>query len=116
MKKLIENCQERNVNMITNIILLIDNRDIMAVKYKKIQTKNNFAVFHLKDLHDSSSVIIDNEPEIILISDSLNTKMSQNIEYLRSINTKTRPCIIALSKSNDPGGERVFFLAPAHSL
>lgn len=87
--------------MITNIILLIDNRDIMAVKYKKILTKNNFAVFHLKDLHDSSSVIIDNEPEIILISDSLNTKMSQNIEYLRSINTKTRPCIIALSKSND---------------
>ena len=87
--------------MITNVVLLIDNRDIMSTKYKKILLKNNFSVFHLKSMDEAQKIILTHEPELILISDSLETDMAQNIENIRSINTKTRPCLIALSKSND---------------
>ena len=87
--------------MITNVVLLIDNRDIMSTKYKKILLKNNFSVFHLKSMDEAQKIILTHEPELILISDSLETDMAQNIENIRSINTKTRPCVVALSKSND---------------
>ena len=87
--------------MITNVVLLIDNRDIMSTKYKKILLKNNFSVFHLKSMDEAQKIILTHEPELILISDSLETDIAQNIENIRSINTKTRPCLIALSKSND---------------
>lgn len=87
--------------MITNVVLLIDKRDIMSTKYKKILMKNNFLVFHLKNLDMASQIILNHEPEIIIISDSLDNDIDKNIKILRTINTKTRPCIIALSKSND---------------
>ena len=87
--------------MITNVVLLIDNRDVMSTKYKKILLKNNFSVFHLKSMDEAQKIILNHEPEIILISDSLGTDMAQNIETIRAINTKTRPCVVALSKSND---------------
>lgn len=87
--------------MITNVVLLIDKRDVMSTKYKKSLIKNNFSVFHINNLEQAEEIILNNEPEIILISDSLDNDIDKNIEYLRTINTKTRPCIIALSKSND---------------
>ena len=87
--------------MITNVVLLIDKRDVMSTKYKKILIKNNFSVFHLKNLDLASDIILNHEPEIILLSDSLDNDIAKNIQFLRTINSKTRPCIIALSKSND---------------
>lgn len=86
--------------MLRNVILLVDKRDVLSVKYKKILMKNNFCVFNINNLQDALNMAMAYEPEIVIISDSINEKLPFAIKKTKDFCLKFHPNIIALSKSN----------------
>lgn len=80
-------------------ILIIDKRKELSIKYKK--SLEDAEVLISRDLKDALHNIQAYEPDIILISDSIDEKLTDFIPKIRVLTYNTRPVIIALSKSAD---------------
>ncbi len=79
--------------------LIIDRRKELSTKYKKlIESSENFVIISHK-LTSAIKIIQENEPDLILISDSIEEKLSDFCKKLRILTFNTRPVIIAISKS-----------------
>lgn len=86
--------------MLSNV-LIIDKRKELSIKYKKsIENAETTAVI-TRNLKDAMHYIQFAEPDIIIVSDSLNEKLSDLCNKIRALTYNTRPVIIALSKSAD---------------
>ena len=86
--------------MLSNV-LIIDKRKELSIKYKKsIEDAETTAVI-ARNLKDALHCIQFTEPDIIIVSDSLNEKLSDLCNKIRALTYNTRPVIIALSKSAD---------------
>ena len=86
--------------MLSNV-LIIDKRKELSIKYKKsIEDAETTAVI-TRNLKDAMHYIQFAEPDIIIVSDSLNEKLSDLCNKIRALTYNTRPVIIALSKSAD---------------
>ena len=86
--------------MLSNV-LIIDKRKELSIKYKKsIEDAETTAVI-ARNLKDALHYIQFAEPDIIIVSDSLNEKLSDLCNKIRALTYNTRPVIIALSKSAD---------------
>ena len=84
-----------------SVTLIIDKRLEMSTKYKKnIESKTN-RVLISKNLLDSIKIIKDNEPDLIIISDSFDDDLSDFCKQVRALTYNMRPVIVALSKSAD---------------
>ena len=82
-------------------ILIIDKRKELSIKYKKsIEDAETTAVI-ARNLKDALHYIQFAEPDIIIVSDSLNERLSDLCNKIRALTYNTRPVIIALSKSAD---------------
>ena len=61
------------------------------------QIKIHAVVAH--ELTDSIKLLTRFEPDLILISDSIEGKLSDNCQKIKTLSANIRPCIVALSKS-----------------
>ncbi len=86
--------------MLAKAVLIIDKRIEQSTRYKKILENSDITVFTSADFALSLKIINDFEPDLILISDSIDFDIKKAIEQIRVLTYNIRPAIIALSKSN----------------
>ena len=82
-------------------VLIIDKRKELSVKYKRCidDTKSNAVI--AKTLKDAMLLLQNLEPELILVSDSIEENLADFCKKIRALTYNTRPVIVALSKSAD---------------
>ncbi len=83
------------------VTLLIDKRLELSTKYKKLLENKDNAVIVSKDLMSAMKTIQDTEPDLIIISDSIDNDLTDYCKKIRALTYSMRPVIVALSKSAD---------------
>ena len=83
------------------VTLLIDKRLELSTKYKKVLENNNNSVLISKDLISAMKIIQDTEPDLIIISDSVDNDLSDYCKKIRALTYNMRPVIITTSKSDN---------------
>jgi DNA-binding response OmpR family regulator len=79
--------------------LIIDKRKELSTKYKKLmEGKDNFVII-THSLNAAIKILQENEPDLIIISDSIDENLADFCKKLRILTFNTRPVIIAISKS-----------------
>jgi len=86
--------------MLAKVVLIIDKRREQPIKYKKNLENSDITVFIAGDFAQSLNIINDFEPDLILISDSIDFDIKQAVKQIRVLTYNSRPALIALSKSN----------------
>lgn len=79
--------------------LIIDKRKELSTKYKKLIESVGSFVSVSHSLNAAIKSIQENEPDLIIVSDSIDEKLSEFCKKLRILTFNTRPVIIAISKS-----------------
>ena len=82
-----------------SVTLIIDKRRELSTKYKKLLESKNNAVIITKNLISAMKLIQDKEPDLIIISDSIDSDLSDYCKKIRALTYNMRPVIIATSKS-----------------
>lgn len=82
-----------------SVTLLIDKRLELSTKYKKLLETDNNSVLVSKDLISAMKIIQEQEPDLIIISDSIDSDLSEFCEKIRALTYNMRPIIVAVSKS-----------------
>lgn len=82
-----------------NFTLIIDKRKELSTKYKKLIEDSDNYVIICRSLNSAIKTIQENEPDLIIVSDSIEEKLSDFCKKLRILTFNTRPVIVALSKS-----------------
>lgn len=83
----------------SNFTLIIDKRKELSTKYKKLIEGLDNSVVISHSLNSAIKIIQDNEPDLIIVSDSIEEKLPDFCKKLRILTFNTRPVIIAVSKS-----------------
>ena len=86
--------------MLEKVVLIIDKRKEQSVKYKRILESSDMSVITASDFSKALNLMNAFEPDLIMISDSLDFDIKEAIKQIRVLTYNTRPAIIALSKSN----------------
>jgi len=81
--------------------LIIDKRKEISIKYKKLIEDSDNTVIISRSLHTSLKLIQDEEPDLIIISDSIEEPLPDFCSRIRVLTYNMRPVIIALSKSSE---------------
>ena len=82
-----------------SVTLIIDKRRELSTKYKKLLESENNSVAVTKNLISAMKLIQDKEPDLIIISDSIDSDLSDYCKKIRALTYNMRPIIVALSKS-----------------
>lgn len=82
-------------------VLIIDKRKELSTKYKKSLEDNQTSALTARTLKEGIELTRQAEPDLILVSDSIDEDLASFCEKIRSLTYNTRPIIIALSKSAD---------------
>lgn len=82
-------------------VLIIDKRKELSVKYKKSIDDEQTSAVIARTLKDAVALVQESDPDLIIISDSIDEDLSNFCEKIRTLTYNTRPTIIALSKSAD---------------
>lgn len=90
-------------------ILIIDKRKELPAKYKKNIEDSDTSVTIANNIKDALQNLQELEPDMIIVSDSIDEKLGNFCEKIRNLTFNTRPVIIALSKSAD-SGDRILVL------
>lgn len=85
--------------MLVKVVLLIDKRKEQAIKYKKILESVGINVFWAKDVFSALNILNNYEPDLVLVSDSIEENITDAIKKLRILSYTIRPVIVSLSKS-----------------
>lgn len=81
------------------VTLIIDKRRELSIKYKKLLTSDTNTVLISKDLISAIKIIQDKEPDLIIISDSIDNDIPDYCKKIRALTYNMRPIIVATSKS-----------------
>lgn len=84
-----------------SVTLIIDKRLELSTKYKKLLESETNKVLVSRDMLMSIKLIKDSEPDLIIISDSFESDLSEFCKQVRALTYNMRPIIVALSKSAD---------------
>ena len=82
-----------------SVTLIIDKRRELSTKYKKLLTDEKNIVAVKKDFISALKFIQDKEPDLIIISDSIDNDLSDYCKKIRALTYNMRPVIVATSKS-----------------
>ena len=82
-----------------SVTLIIDKRQELSTKYKKLLSDKTNLVTVTKDFISAMKFIQDKEPDLIIISDSVEGDLSDCCKRLRALTYNMRPVIVATSKS-----------------
>ncbi len=85
--------------MIKKCVLIIDKRIELSTKYKKLLEQAGIYAIIAHELTSAIKLLAKYEPDLIMISDSLDGKLSENCQKIKMLSTNIRPCIVAFSKS-----------------
>lgn len=85
--------------MVQKSTLIIDKRKELSTKYKKLIEGVDNSVIICNSLNSAIKTIQENEPDLIIVSDSIEEELSDFCKKLRILTFNTRPAIVALSKS-----------------
>lgn len=85
--------------MIKKCVLIIDKRVELSTKYKKILEQSGICTVVSHELTDAIKFLTRYEPDLVIISDSLDGKLSENCQKIKTLSANIRPCIVAISKS-----------------
>lgn len=81
------------------LTLIIDKRRELSTKYKKlIEGADNYVMIS-HNLTSAIKIVQESEPDLIIVSDSIDETLSEFCKKLRILTFNTRPVIIAVSKS-----------------
>lgn len=80
-------------------VLIIDKRKELSIKYKKSIEGAEINGVIARTLKDALVLVQTIEPDMIIISDSIDEKLADFCQKIRTLTYNTRPVIIALSKS-----------------
>lgn len=94
--------------MLSNV-LIIDKRKELSTKYKKSIEDEQTSVIISRNLKDAMLKIQTTDPDIIIVSDSIDEELAGFCSKIRTLTYNTRPVIIALSKSAD-SSDRILVL------
>ncbi len=83
------------------VTLIIDKRKELSTKYKKLLKSRHNDCFVTKNLISAMKTIQDYEPDLIVVSDSIDSDLSDYCKKIRALTYDTRPIIVAMSKSDD---------------
>ena len=83
------------------VTLIIDKRKELSTKYKKLLKDKHNDCIVTKNLISAMKTIQDFEPDLIIISDSIDSDLSDYCKKIRALTYDTRPIIVAISKSDD---------------
>lgn len=83
------------------VTLIIDKRKELSTKYKKMLKDKHNDCLVSKNLISAMKTIQDFEPDLIIISDSIDSDLSDYCKKIRALTYDTRPVIVAVSKSDD---------------
>ena len=81
------------------ITLIIDERKELSTKYRKILEDDSNHVEIVKEVSVAFKFIQENEPDLIIVSDSISSDLCSLCERLRVLTFNMRPVIVAMSKS-----------------
>jgi len=81
-------------------VLILTKRKELAIKHKKLLETLNCTASIYSRLDEAICAIKNNEPEMIIISDTIDDTLSDFIKKIRILTYNFRPVIIAISKSN----------------
>ncbi len=81
--------------------LIIDKRKELSTKYKKLIENSENKVKITSGLNDALNYIQTFEPDLILISDSIEENLADFCKKIRALTYNFRPIIVAISKSSD---------------
>ncbi len=82
-------------------VLIIDKRKELSIKYKKSLEDMETSTLIAQNLDEAIKDIQSIEPDLIMVSDSIDEDLTKFCEHIRSLTYNTRPIIVALSKSAD---------------
>lgn len=82
-----------------SVTLIIDKRPELSTKYKKLLASQTNSVIVTKDLISAMKLIQDKEPDLIIISDSIDSNLSDYCKKIRALTYNMRPVIVTTSKS-----------------
>ena len=80
-------------------VLIIDKRKELSVKYKKSIDDSEINTIIARTLKDALVMVQTLEPDMIIISDSIEEELVSFCQKIRALTYNTRPIIVALSKS-----------------
>ena len=83
------------------VTLIIDKRRELSVKYKKLLENELSTVIISRSLLSAMKIIQDKEPDLIIISDSIDGNPGDYCKKIRALTYNMRPVIVALSKSSE---------------
>ncbi len=81
------------------VTLIIDKRKELPAKYKKLLENEYSTVIITRDIISAMKFIQDKEPDLILISDSVDADLAGFCKKIRGLTYNMRPIIAAISKS-----------------
>ncbi len=82
-------------------VLIIDKRVELSTKYKKCLENFDTNISIARNLKDALIFLQNLEPDMIIVSDSIEEDLSGFCQKIRALTYNSRPIIIALSKSAD---------------
>ena len=85
--------------MLSKLALILDKRKELPAKYKKLIESTGVKVFITDTIEAGLETLTTYEPDLIIVSDSLDSALPDTIKKLRMLSYPSRPCIVALSKS-----------------
>lgn len=86
--------------MLSNV-LIIDKRRELPIKYQKALNDSETTTLIVRSLNKAINEIQYSEPDLIIISDSINVPIAEFCRQIRTLTYNSRPIIVALSKSAD---------------
>ncbi len=87
--------------MLSKLVMILDKRKELPAKYKKLIENTGAGVMLSSEFEKGMEYLNDYEPDMIIISDSLDTPLADACKKLRLLSYASRPCIVAISKSDD---------------
>ena len=82
-------------------VFIISKRKELSIKYKKLIEALKQEVYVISSLSEALFKIQKTEPELLIISDTIDEKLSDFCAKIRALTCNVRPVIIAISKSSD---------------
>ena len=76
-----------------SVTLIIDKRKELSTKYKKLLDSKTNKVIISKNLISAMKLIQDKEPDLIIISDSIDSDLSDYCKKIRALTYNMRPII-----------------------
>ena len=79
-----------------NTVLIIDKRMELSTKYKKAIENTDTQVLISRNLKDAFIYLNELEPDMVIISDSIEENLASFCQKIRALTYNTRPIIVAL--------------------